>query len=124
MEGAPQLPTWGFGGSGQDTEKDMKAIKEEVTRLACAHGLVTPYTSRVGVLLQRDPLDPAKVQHSEVPIQVRLLLICLSSLGGTHVRHACLHIPTSLEMAFNGLRPGAASAIKMPAWPAEVIASQ
>lgn len=50
-------------------------VKEEVTRLACAEGLVTPYTSRVGVLLLHDPLDPGKVQQHEVPIQVRHQLL-------------------------------------------------
>ena len=48
----------------------QEAVKEVVTRLACEEGLVTPYTSRVGVMLQPDPLDPAKVSTSEIPIQV------------------------------------------------------
>ena len=39
-------------------------------RLAVAEQLVTPYTAAVGVMLQKDPLDPAVVQHSDVPLQV------------------------------------------------------
>ncbi len=41
--------------------------------MALAEGLVSPYTSMVGVLLQADPLDPAKVAHVDVPLQVTAL---------------------------------------------------
>ncbi|KAK9805053.1 hypothetical protein WJX73_007564 [Symbiochloris irregularis] len=49
---------------------ERAAVKEVVVKLACAYGLVTPYTSRVGVQLKRDPLDPSQVQHSEIPLQM------------------------------------------------------
>ena len=49
-------------------------VKEQVTKLACAYNLVTPYTSSVGVLLQSDPVDPSKVKEHEIPIQVGTLL--------------------------------------------------
>ncbi len=45
-------------------------VREAVVRLAVAAQLVTPYTSAVGVALRRDPLDPQRVDTSEVPLQV------------------------------------------------------
>ena len=31
---------------------------------------MTPHTASVGVLLQRNPLDPSKTEQHEVPLQV------------------------------------------------------
>ena len=45
-------------------------VEDAVVLLAISEGLVTPHTSAVGVLLQKDPLDPSKVQKVEVPLQV------------------------------------------------------
>lgn len=55
-----------------------ETVKAAVVRLAVEEGLVTPYTSAVGVMLQRDPLDPAKTTKYEVPLKVRRVVVVLS----------------------------------------------
>jgi hypothetical protein len=51
----------------QPSEADVRAA---VVRVACAEHLVTRHTAAVGVLLQRDPLDPGAVKKVEVPLAV------------------------------------------------------
>ncbi len=43
-------------------------VKQEVIKVAVAANLVTRHTAAVGVLLQKDPLDPAKVTKVHVPL--------------------------------------------------------
>eukprot|EP00983_Pelagomonas_calceolata_P006189 205235-Pelagomonas_calceolata.AAC.8 len=66
-----------FGPDGTRTKKDdvQAAVQDQVVKLATEEGLVTPYTSAVGVLLQADPKDPTKTQQMEV-----------SSVAAVHTR--------------------------------------
>jgi len=61
-----------FGPDGTRTKKDdvQAAVQDQVVKLATEEGLVTPYTSAVGVLLQADPKDPTKTQQMEVPLKL------------------------------------------------------
>ena len=59
-----------LGPQGQQLQPSEQDVKQQLVKLACEHGLVTPHTSRVGVLVQKDALDPAKVRQVDVPIQV------------------------------------------------------
>lgn len=45
-------------------------VKDEVVRVACAEGLVTPHTAAVGVLLRSSPADASQAAEAEVPLQV------------------------------------------------------
>lgn len=44
-------------------------IEDAAVAIACEEGLVTSLTSSVGVMLRRDPLDPASVQRADIPLQ-------------------------------------------------------
>lgn len=78
----------------------------QVVKLAVDENLVTPYTSSVGVLLQRNPLDPTKTEHIQVcrgGALCCLLAACVgpcralarSSLGyDAHERRTHLHVCT------------------------------
>ena len=48
----------------------QELVKDEVVRLACAEGVITPYTAAVGVLLRNKPADASKAVEVVVPIQV------------------------------------------------------
>lgn len=51
-------------------QPDARRVEDAVVVLAEEEGLVTPFTSAVGVMLQSNPLDPTTVQKVEVPLQV------------------------------------------------------
>lgn len=57
-------------GSPQEPPPDAETVKAAVIKAAVEENLVTPETAAVGVLLQRDPLDPAAVKRLEVPLKV------------------------------------------------------
>ena len=58
-------------GEAKKEQPSEQEVKAEVVKLAVAENLVTQYTSSVGVELRNDPLDPHKVKHHEIAIQVR-----------------------------------------------------
>jgi len=57
-------------GTPLPSQPQQQDVEDAVVLLAISEGLVTPHTSAVGVMLQRDPLDPSKVKKFEVPLQV------------------------------------------------------
>ena len=59
-------------GESKKAQPSGKEVKAEVVNLAIAENLVTQHTSSVGVELRHDPLDPYKVKHHEIAIQVSL----------------------------------------------------
>ncbi|KAF5835661.1 von Willebrand factor type A domain-containing protein [Dunaliella salina] len=61
-----------IGPDGTRTKRDdiQAAVQDQVVKLATEEGIVTQYTSAVGVLLQADPKDPRKTQQMEVPLKL------------------------------------------------------
>lgn len=48
-------------GTPLPSQPGRQAVEDAVVLLAISEGLVTPHTSAIGVLLQKNPLDPTKV---------------------------------------------------------------
>lgn len=63
-------------GSLLPTAPSQDVVRDTIIRLAVDAGLVTPYTSAVGVSLRRDPANPvAAATVVEVPLQVGATII-------------------------------------------------
>ncbi|KAG1658856.1 hypothetical protein FOA52_008813 [Chlamydomonas sp. UWO 241] len=58
----------GTDGVTKSTPPEASVVEDAIVELGVAEGLVTPHTSAVGVLLQRDPLDPSAVTKVHVPL--------------------------------------------------------
>mmetsp|Transcript_20822 Transcript_20822/g.45544 ORF Transcript_20822/g.45544 Transcript_20822/m.45544 type:complete len:157 (-) Transcript_20822:1666-2136(-) len=51
-------------------QPSARHVEDVVVEVAVEEHLVTPHTSAVGVLLQKDPVDAAAVSRCEVPLQL------------------------------------------------------
>lgn len=65
----------GPNGEPHSQQPSEEEVKEEVVRLACAEGLVTMYTSAVGVHVLDNPVNPNDTVKHEIPVQVLYLLL-------------------------------------------------